>query len=932
MNFYKRNILLPAIALATAMTVFAIPAKRTPFTVTQPDGTELTVRLVGDEHFHYYLTEDDLVLVNVDDTYYYGKADMLTKSIVSTGVVAHETALRDASEHTVLQNASRNLVMESLQSIDGDALSSKGTRRAAAGPGLFPGTAFPSIGEQKAIVILVEYTDVKFTIDNPLDYFNRMVNEEGFSDYGGTGSARDYFIENSSGQFRPQFDVFGPVTLAHEMKYYGANNYSGEDSRPEYMIIEACQQLDDEIDFTQYDRDGDGFIDNVFVFYAGRGENSGGSANSVWPHSYDIVYATSTPYIFDGVRLNRYACTNETDGKRPDGVGTFIHEFSHVMGLPDLYTTTYTSAFTPGQWSALDYGPYNNDGCTPPYYSVFERYALGWIEPKVLDGSEIVSLNPITSNEACIIKTNNDNEFFLFENRQQKGWDTYIPGHGMLVWHIDYNSRIWENNSVNNSASHQYVDLEEADNILTEHSRAGDSFPGTAGVTSFTDDTKPSMKTWRGAALNLPITDITENNGVISFKVAGGIPLPAEVTLLEAADITPRSFTARWNGADDCDTYWLTVTEGVDRTPVKGYNNLAVGDTTAFAVTGLNPGSTYYYTVTGENRAGIGDPSEEAEVTLPAATFDYIIPVVTACATGSNAFDITWEPVEGADDYIVSVYTKSREGHETIECDFTGGILAMPEDWTTDSKMTYGSKAYSGVATPSLRLNRENSMETGILTDDIQSISFWYRGATVTDDNRLDISLILAGNDYWTDFRSLPVPATAGGTVVNIDDMPIGARAVRFTHALTGTGALALDDIVIKWGGNVTVIPVDGYTDRHVSGTTLSLADMPADNVYYFTVTALQGDSRSLPSAEGYITLGNANLGTALVSPDSTALISCNGRHLVAIAADNAATVTVTDIAGRTVATASGTLSATLPASGIYIVRAGNSVSKIAVR
>ena len=163
----------------------------------------------------------------------------------------------------------------------------------------------------------------------------------------------------------PDFDIYGPVTLSKNMSYYGGNDIYGNDKNPEKMIIEACQLLDDEVDFAQYDNDGDGYIDNIYVFYAGKGEASGGSKDTVWPHSWNITAATSTPYIFDGVRLDRYACSNENEGSHPDGVGTFVHGFSHVMGLPDLYATSYTSSFTPGAWSCMDYGPYNNDGRTP---------------------------------------------------------------------------------------------------------------------------------------------------------------------------------------------------------------------------------------------------------------------------------------------------------------------------------------------------------------------------------------------------------------------------------------------------------------------------------------------------------------------------------------------------------------------------------------
>ncbi len=498
-------------------SAMAVPAKPGLITVRQADGTELLVRIIGDEHHHYYLTEDGHLLINDHDTYYYGDVNA-AGAIVSSHIVARPAASRSAEAVSFLNSVDATRVKAALS-----------RKRAAAAPsrvpmrnvGLFD-TGFPSKGDQKGLVILVEYTDVKFTHKTPLDYFSRMLNEDGFSDYGGTGCAAEYFRESSMGQFRPQFDVYGPITLSNKMSYYGGNDSDGNDKYPWKMVTEACQQLDATVDFSEYDRDGDGYIDNVFIFYAGRGEASGGSANTVWPHSWNITAADSRSYVFDGVRLDRYACSNEWEGSRPDGVGTFIHEFSHVMGLPDLYATDYSTAFTPGEWSVLDYGPYNNDGCTPPIYSIYERYALGWIEPTVIDGPATIRLDNVMENKGCIIPTKRANEFFLLENRQQTGWDTFIPGHGMLVWHVDYNSYIWAQNTVNNNASHQYVDLEEADNIRSDYTRAGDAFPGTSKVTSFTDTTTPSMKTWTGAKLNLPITDITETDGVITFNVAGG--------------------------------------------------------------------------------------------------------------------------------------------------------------------------------------------------------------------------------------------------------------------------------------------------------------------------------------------------------------------------------------------------------------------------
>ena len=327
---------------------------------------------------------------------------------------------------------------------DDDALPQKGM-------GLMGRQNFPTQGDIKSIVILVQYKDVSFTVKNPTEYYKNMLNQEGFDQYGGVGSARDFFVENSAGQFRPQFDVYGPITTQYKRSYYGAQVGNRHDSNPSAMVLEACKQLDATVDFSQYDLDGDGMIDNIYVIYAGQGQATYGGSDTVWPHSATI----SNGPVYDGVRVGRYATSNEWEYQRPDGIGTFVHEFSHVMGLPDLYSTAYANSVTPGAWSTMDQGPYNGDGCRPAYYTAFERNALGWIDLKVLDSPSNVTLPDISNNEAYIIPTMIDTEFFLLENRQQRGWDTDVPGHGLLVWHIDFDKTVFNLNNVNNDETHQ---------------------------------------------------------------------------------------------------------------------------------------------------------------------------------------------------------------------------------------------------------------------------------------------------------------------------------------------------------------------------------------------------------------------------------------------------------------------------------------------
>lgn len=466
--------ILASLALGTTAS-FAVPATPHVVDYTQPDGSIIKIRIIGDENSHYVTDLEGNRLQSTDDGW------LLPDSTTRSSDLAY-----------------------------------RGTPKY-----LFSGTAFPSFDSPHALVILVSFPDKFFSITNVRDYFHRMLNEEGFSDNGATGSARDFFVDNSNGVFTPQFDVYGPVMMKNQMRYYGANDSQGYDIHPEEMVIEALTALDSTVDFSIYDTDNDGVIDNVYLYYAGYGEADSGIANTIWPHSADIIDFEIGEYYFDGKLLNRYGMSNEVDygTRRVDGIGTFVHEFSHVLGLPDLYATSYTGAFTPGEYSTLDYAPYNNQGRTPANYSIFERYCLGWANPRIMTESGRYTLEPIhLSNDGIIIPTEKKEEFFLLENRQKQGYDAYIPGHGMLVWHIEFNQIIWDNNIVNNIRNHQYVDLVEADNKQSEITRAGDTFPGSSFATSFTANTSPALRSRMGKQLYVSaINNIVESNGTISF-------------------------------------------------------------------------------------------------------------------------------------------------------------------------------------------------------------------------------------------------------------------------------------------------------------------------------------------------------------------------------------------------------------------------------
>lgn len=606
------------IVFTTAICAMAVPAKRTTFTAIQPDGTEVTLTRAGDEFHKYFLTDDSQIVVgNATDGYFFATIDKTTGRIAASNVTAANADSRSAAQSVFISSIDREEMSKAITTTrnssrmaphaDNRSIAPKATITSQSGIGLFPGTTYPKTGSPKGLIILVEYSDVKFASNYDAgDYFNRMMSEKGFSDYYGTGSALDWFTDASNGQFTPDFDVFGPITLSNKQAYYGANDTWGNDQRAEYMVIDGCRLLDSQINFKDYDTDDDGYVDNVFVFYAGKGEADGGSDDTVWPHQWELSSA-GVSLKLDGVSINRYACSNELTGTTPAGIGTFIHEFSHVMGLPDLYHTTDAVYYTPSEWSILDYGPYNNNGRTPPTYSIFERNAMGWINPIVLDKTprQIELTHIETSNSGCLIPTSNNNEFFLLENRQQKGWDTYVPGHGMLIWHIDYNASVWSSNAVNNTKSHQYVDIEEANNNPNGYSTSISqnwAFPGTSGkYTDFTDTSTPNMKTWSGTALNTPITNIKESNGIISFDVCGGVPdIESPIAYQPDTDnIGNNFFTASWSEVDGAVDYLIYVYDIQEGETFTDVNTFGSGSSLTHATGWTSDNSNGVYSSTG---------------------------------------------------------------------------------------------------------------------------------------------------------------------------------------------------------------------------------------------------------------------------------------------------------------------------------------------
>lgn len=361
-----------------------------------------------------------------------------------------------------------------------------------------PSASVSTEGSPNVCVILVEFDDVKFSTANPQDYFNRWLNESGFTDNGNEGSVRDYFKAQSADIFTPQFNVYGPVTLSKNRSDYA------DESNTYKMIHEAAEALDSQIDFSSYDLNNDGKVDNVFVIFAGQGANYG-ATNSINPHSSDCPTDPSVKKTVDGKDLMHYACVSEqgTSTDKPDGIGTFVHEFSHLLGLPYLYNTNEQNDYTPGYWSVMDIGNYLGDGYTPCNFSAFERYSCGWLKYTELTDPAKVLLRPMADRQfACKIETGRAGDYYVLEYRSNTGWDRALYGQGMLIWHIDASDESALLSDPNNDSSHLRVDLVEADGTVGRGSKlelGGDPWPGLRQNYFFNSTTTPAMVKWNAS-------------------------------------------------------------------------------------------------------------------------------------------------------------------------------------------------------------------------------------------------------------------------------------------------------------------------------------------------------------------------------------------------------------------------------------------------
>lgn len=519
--------------LLCAVATWAAKAGSRPFTVTQPDGKQVTVVLRGDEHANWYSTPDGTLLVQKGQAYYVAKTEA-DGTLTATSLLIHEAADRTAAEQEAISAQDKSLFFKSIDQTQARA------RRAAVDTDKH---YFPHTGSPKVLVLLVEFADTTFSLTNPKESFDQYLNGDGeLKDLGASenknyGSALQYFREMSYGTFTPKFDIYGPYKLSGASATYGKEN-----DRMDLLVPQACQTANEDVNFADYDTDGDGYVDLVYIIYAGYSANvTGASTDYIWPKSGTL----SNGGTYDGKKVYRYGVNNELIAlpasfkkapyKRINGLGLFVHEFSHTLGLPDLYATTESASTLDNQgmefWSVMDGGENNNNGYYPTAYTAWEREVMGWFKPDTLkDTCTVSGLVPIGTDggKAYKIFKGNTKEYVMLENIQQTGWNTKLCGHGLLTYRIAYNTEVVNSSDrPNDKAGEPKVVVLAADGCLDNISKfkvasdyyasmAGDTYPGTSNVTDI------ASFTWLdGSTMLNPVLNISETDRQITFDYLG---------------------------------------------------------------------------------------------------------------------------------------------------------------------------------------------------------------------------------------------------------------------------------------------------------------------------------------------------------------------------------------------------------------------------
>lgn len=580
-----KYILFSALFLMMSFYALAVPVERRKFRATLTDGSQIMVTSMGNENLSFFLTDDNRVVELTDSGF------VLTDFDRDAYVTMHSPS--------VMRRTKRNI-------------------------GTLEQAQLKPIGTPHVAVVLVQFKDIFFSVANNQasvnDYYNKYCNgsddSSPYTGHGSSGSVTEYFSDQSNGQFQPFFDVIGPITLDSAYSYYGQDLGASTDVSYNVFVKESLDKaLRIKNDWSEFDNNGDGKVDMVFLLFAGMGQNytnSYGDKNTIWPKEMpafyrigDVTFAgCSSCCELRPTKAEAGVITSTT----PDGIGVFCHELSHALGLPDFYDTNY-KMFGMDYWSIMDYGQYAVNSFTPVNYTAYERDFMQWQQIEVLE-------DPCTLRIPCfckgghgykIVNDANPNEYYILENRQDYGWDRLCRtrGHGLMVTHVDYDRSAWLSNKVNTNASHQRMTIIPANNSLIggntpnvtsamwAESLRGNLYPGSTGNHELTDESTPSSVVFTGGYMGKPIYDIEETDDdiiVLKFNPLGTLQESVELTSM---DVTDTGATLLWEAVDGAEAYNIKITNMFDEVVWQTDSISSL----SYPVEDLEPQTTYSFSV-----------------------------------------------------------------------------------------------------------------------------------------------------------------------------------------------------------------------------------------------------------------------------------------------------------------------------------------------
>ena len=538
----KLTLLVMCFFLLHHTHLLAVSAYPWPVVITQPDGSKVTVIQKGDEYMHWMESTDGRTLIRNSKGFITYATLNQQGNIVSSQVVAHNVTQRTAAESQFLSTQPQKVFYSTTQV--NTIMKAVNIQRSQALQ-----TAPTPSGNIKILVVLMGFPDTTFTITNSA--YNNLFNQQGYNVNNSQGSVHDYFTANSYNKVSMSFDVYGPYTSKHPYSYYGTDTgIAGTDQYPDSLVYEAIvavHNANPSFNFSQYT--------GIHVVFAGHGQEfSGVKSSAIWSHE---GYITPPSYC----SITHYAMTSEFYGNyytptTINTIGVVCHELTHVLGAPDFYDTDYNNtgdgSYTgTGEWDLMGAGNWNflgnnNSGTCPADINMYQKIQFGWVTPTALNAAQQITNMPNSEQNgvAYVVRTATQNERFILENRQQIGFDSGVPGHGLLIYHAaqDVNDIFYDINITHPQKMYPVCASTTSpvpSAIVASYgsiNSSGCPFPGTSSKTSFTNLSTPAVLAWNGSYNNTPITNITEDNTqhTVSFQFMNGIDVaPPPLTMTD---------------------------------------------------------------------------------------------------------------------------------------------------------------------------------------------------------------------------------------------------------------------------------------------------------------------------------------------------------------------------------------------------------------